>query len=220
VFLSQASGRWIAGISAPVYQGGPGGRLLGVLALTVEVGRFVKLQGGANQLAVLVDWRDGPNKGLILQHPLFDKLLKEEGRLPARFKDLRIGLKSLPVGGEFEKSNYEDPMAADQSGAAYRGRWLADLAPVEVRGEPTDLLIIVQETHQHAIGDTLEQLQSSLFSVGLIAGVGLMAITVVLWGFVLRVIGPSSVGGPIASERNSTGNPARTMSTMADRRKH
>ena len=69
VFSSQASGQWIVAISTPVFDDSPGREFLGVVALTVEVGRFVELLGGETRLAVLVDWRPGPHQGTILQHP-------------------------------------------------------------------------------------------------------------------------------------------------------
>ena len=68
----------------------------GVVGLTVEVGRFVELQAGDAQFAVLVDWRDGENKGVILQHPLLDDLRRRNGSIPARFKDYRLTAAELP----------------------------------------------------------------------------------------------------------------------------
>ena len=55
-------------------------KFLGVIGLSVDVHRFVKMQEKKRQFAVLVDWRPGPNKGLILQHPLFDKFLERAPR--------------------------------------------------------------------------------------------------------------------------------------------
>ena len=60
VYRSQATGRWIVAISAPVYDLSPEPKFLGVAALMVEIGKFVDFQGDRpNQFATLVDNRDG-----------------------------------------------------------------------------------------------------------------------------------------------------------------
>lgn len=183
VFLSQASGRWIVGISTPVYRSGPEGEFLGVLALTVEVGRFVnKLAQSEGQVAVLVDWRDGPNRGLILQHPLFEKL----ERVPDRFKDRVVPKATMPDGTPEKTTHYRDPMADDASGEEYAGRWLADAAPVRIRDVDSELRVIVQEKHRHAIGSTMTELGSGLIRIGVIALAGAAAVITLLWGFVSK----------------------------------
>ena len=42
VFRSKATSRWTVAISAPVYDDSPQKKFLGVVAMTVEVGRFVQ----------------------------------------------------------------------------------------------------------------------------------------------------------------------------------
>ena len=79
VFRSQATGRWTVAVSTPMFDKSSPPKWLGVVVMTVEVGRFVELRGGGQQFAVLVDNRDGQHKGTILQHPLFDKLLAKSG---------------------------------------------------------------------------------------------------------------------------------------------
>ena len=81
VFQSQATTKqWIVAVSAPVFDDSPQRKFLGVVAMTVEVGRFIQFPGDENQFAVLVDNREGEHKGVVLQHPLFDKLLAEQPR--------------------------------------------------------------------------------------------------------------------------------------------
>jgi len=101
VFRSQATNQWMVAISHPVY--GPGtngtgtdGPFLGIVALMVDLGRFVELEKSDNreteangsadrgsQFAVLLDWREGRhNRGVVLQHPMLRKLLEDHGRLP------------------------------------------------------------------------------------------------------------------------------------------
>ena len=105
IFPSQATGQWIVAVSTGVFDGSAwDGKFLGVVALTVEVGRFVELEGGKDQFAVLVDRRDGPNQGVVLQHPLFDRLLAERGRLPDRFRNYRVTAGDLPDRGTHSAS--------------------------------------------------------------------------------------------------------------------
>ena len=82
VFRSQATSQWTVAISTPVFDLSPEKKFLGVLAMTVEVGRFVQFPGDENQFAVLVDNREGKYQGVVVQHPLFDALLAKQSHLP------------------------------------------------------------------------------------------------------------------------------------------
>jgi len=200
VFRSQASQRWIAGISTPVITE-KDGRFLGIVALTVELGRFVtdasgngssSGHAGANPtsvpqpLDVLVDWRDGPNKGVILQHPKLERLLADPDRHSDPLHDYRIGADAfvLSADGTGRHDAFEDPLVVDEQGRPI-GPWLAVIESVRLRGEPSGLVVIVQETPGHAIGPTLDRLSDSLFRIGLIASVSVAAVTAVLWAFVV-----------------------------------
>ncbi len=117
VYQSKATSRWIVAIATPVFDNSPDKNFLGVLAMTVEIGRFVELPGGENQFAVLVNNREGENKGVVLQHPLFDKLVaaSNDKRLPDRFMSYRLSADELPDTLEREE-NYHDPLAVDPEG--------------------------------------------------------------------------------------------------------
>lgn len=183
VFASQASGRWIVAISTPVSDDSPARNFLGVVALTVEVGRFVELLGGDDPFAVLVDWRPGPHQGTILQHPLYDQLRRKNGRVPERFLDYRVTAADLPSPENPSlRKDYRDPLAADAEGRAYAGHWLALEEPIQVRGREMGWRVIVQGAYARAIGSTLDELRGSLFRYGLMAGVMVLAIVAGLWG--------------------------------------
>jgi hypothetical protein len=181
-----------------------------MIALTVEVGQFVEMQSGQGQFAVLVDFRPGENKGLILQHPLYNQL----GKVPERFKYFRVTDENLPRGDRDKKVNYEDPFSHDELGEAFQGRWLAESAPVRVREEDSGLWVIVQETHQHAIGPTLNELGSSLYRIGWI-GVGTaVAVVIVLWGLVVRWLGGASRRRAALADPTANTKKADTMATI------
>ncbi len=180
VFRSQATNRWIVAVSTPVFDNSPEQQFLGVVALTVELGRFVDLEGSPSQFAVLVDSRDGPQKGVIIQHPLFDRMIAEQGKLPDRMKDYRVTPEHLPDTPARQRT-YRDPLGKDPEGAAYDRLWLAHMAPIQVRAEDTGWVVIVQEAYDEAIGRTLQQLRAGLIHYGLIALALVGLVMVVLW---------------------------------------
>ncbi|NLY02580.1 MAG: serine/threonine protein kinase [Rhodopirellula sp.] len=188
VFPSQANSRWIAAISTPVYDSERNDAFLGVVALTVKVGNFVDFERrNRKQFAVLVDWRDGPNKGIILQHPLFEEMENATGRVPDRFKDYRISATSLPASPS-RRQFFHDPMAADPQGKPYDTRWLAEMHPVAVRGEDTGWLVIVQEAYSGApntIGWSMSQLRDGLVRYAAAALTVVLLIVLGLWGSVV-----------------------------------
>ena len=163
-----------------------------MIGLSVDVDRFVR-QGGTRPFAVLVDWRSGPNKGLILQHPLFEKLLDEDKSADDRIRTYRLKDGELP-DTKAKEENYVDPLAKDPQGKEYDKHWLAEAASVSIRDGNTGWMVIVQESYDGAIGRTLERLKRSLFAGSLIAG-GLIAIlSTVLWALVIRALGEPSRG--------------------------
>ncbi|OHB66778.1 MAG: hypothetical protein A2V70_13170 [Planctomycetes bacterium RBG_13_63_9] len=183
VFRSQATNRWIVAVSAPVIDGE---EFLGVVALTVEVGRFIELQGGDHQFAVLLDLREGDNQGVILQHPLFDKVLAEGRGLPDRFQNYRVADDDLPDVADRMK-HYDDPLAEDPEGGDYRLDWLARMEPVCVRGERTGWVVIVQEAYDTAIGSTLARLKADLVRYGIVALLLVLLVTLIVWRLATRM---------------------------------
>ena len=186
VFRSQATNNWVVAISTPVQRNHA---FLGVVTLTVEVGRLIELQTGEQQFAVLVDERKGDNRGLILQHPLFDRELKANKKLPDRFQDYRIGLADLPSQRD-KQVHYRDPLAKDPSGGDFDRLWLAEEAPVRLGNSDRDSgwIVIVQQSYDAAIGGTLTKLQHKLESNGVLALVLATIVLTLLWGFVIRIL--------------------------------
>lgn len=191
VFRSQATNRWVVAISTPIQRDPPEGKFLGVLTMAVEVNRLVELQGGNRQFAVLVDWRSGPNKGLILQHPLFDKMFQEHGRLPERIKNYRLKSDELPDNKE-RRESYVDPLGSDPEGDDFDRHWLAEMAPVGIREGNTGWVVIVEESYKEAIGRILNRLQGSLLSSGMLAVAIIATLSTGLWAVVLRAISDPS----------------------------
>ena len=191
VYQSQGTGRWVIAVSAPIYSDGEskGRRFLGVVSLLIEVGRFVDFFGTENQLAVLVDCREGRHKGLILQHPRFDEILDERQDAVLKLTKLRADAETISELSR-QLEYYHDPLDHQQNDG--KMRWLAYIEPVCVRGRPTGLAVIVQEGYAAGIGDTISKLAASMFFYGLIALCVIVLLMMALWFFAIRLSGPSA----------------------------
>jgi hypothetical protein len=189
-YQSQSTNRWVVAVSTPVTKRNESGerQFLGVLGRSKEIGSdILNLPDGASQFAVLVDGRDGDRPGLVLQHPLFDTAKPyEEGRLPARFEGYRITGEMLP-DAEHGDADYRDPLGDDPDGAEYQQRFLAAQAPIEVRGERTGWLVIVQDKYDDAIGETIDGLRSKLMASGQVALAFIAVVMLGLWAMVVRM---------------------------------
>jgi eukaryotic-like serine/threonine-protein kinase len=202
VYYSHVTDRWTVTISTPVYldagdefdlagRNDSPRRFLGVLGVSANVDRFLDIpEARPQQFAVLVDWREGPNKGLILQHPLFEKMREGNREVPKRFQFYHINENELPeFAATSVRENYVDPLARDPEGKAYDVHWLAEASPVALRDRDTGFVVIVQESYDGAIGRTLRRLKDRLFSTTLVAGVSIVLATTVLWAVVVRSLG-------------------------------
>ncbi|MBX3444088.1 MAG: protein kinase [Planctomyces sp.] len=174
VYDSQASHHLMVAFSVPVWSGKvgmPGRQVIGVLAMTVELGQFSVLQSdlGTDQMAVLVDtrtdWVGGTaagERGLVLHHPVLEdqpgdgpddtvsridpELLQDLIRLRGARLSGRNG-----SGGAAIRTDYRDPL--DRSGDA----WLAAFEPVLVQGRPDELRdtgwVVIVQTRQMDTAD-------------------------------------------------------------------
>ncbi|HEV3136687.1 MAG TPA: hypothetical protein VGZ26_02265, partial [Pirellulales bacterium] len=197
VFYSQLNHRWTVTISTPIEKEGAENRdekFLGVIGLSVDVHQFVEIKEG-HPFAVLIDWRPGPNKGLVLQHPLFDELLNDHQQIPDRFQTYKLKKGELPENPAKEE-NYIDPLAKDPQGKEYDKHWLARSAPVSIREGNTGWMVIVQESYQDAIGGTIARLKRRLFSNSLVAGALIALLSTVLWAMIIRTLGAPARTSP------------------------
>ncbi|MCE9544961.1 MAG: protein kinase [Planctomycetia bacterium] len=227
-FLSQASGQWTVSISTPVFEDAqPDKRWLGVVGLSVDVGSFVELRGDRDRFGVLVDLRDGPNRGLVLQHPIYDEFREQKKQpLPPEVSAVRLSDDALPQSKERSR-DYVDPFgtAMQNDGAAYRRHWLAAMVPVTVRQrekkemQDTGWRVIVQQAYEPAIGEPLERLRLKLVASGLLAMALATAALTALWVMVLRGLRPdgrhaATIAGTVPPSVGPT--PDATMATLPD----
>ena len=196
VFQSEAHDQWIVAVAAPVFEeSGQEKKFLGVLALTVRVGRFLELESGQDrfarsQRAILVDERPGDHEGVILQHPLFERI---ENLAGIDFGRYRIPRELLPDSPE-KGLDFSDPLAGlyEELGIELPARrWLAQAAPVRVWGEPVGWWVVVEEAYDHyegTIGWTMGRLQRGLMYYGLLGAGSVLVVFGAVWVLVLRLL--------------------------------
>lgn len=171
VFKSRSDGKLKVAFSTPVWSDASPRKFLGVLAMSVDVGRFSILQTelGENRFAMLVDTKpdwieQDERKGVILHHPRLEALqisgassMDHPIRIDADFlkrleslRELRMRQDALdqppdkPVEqGRNFSADYADPLG-------YEGDWLAAFEPVLVKGRSNQLkdtgwVVVVQE---------------------------------------------------------------------------
>jgi tRNA A-37 threonylcarbamoyl transferase component Bud32 len=180
VFRSQATGGHMVTFSVPVWSdatGAPGRRVLGVLGMSVDLGRFgvLQLDLGDDQVAVLADLRpdESGTPGLILHHPWLARFrghppvfhldpprvarlealrrstLARKRRLEALTPEARVKFREPPPS-ERREADYRDPI-----GGPFAGPWLAAFEPVIVEARPSPIddtgwVVLVQERPRRA----------------------------------------------------------------------
>lgn len=207
VFRTRASGALIVAFSVPVWSqprnksGAPGPReVLGVLGMTVELGRFGELQPAkerpeAHQMAMLVDSRVDwtGRKGLLLQHPALSQALSRRQpvplyHVPGPLAERLAGLDNSGYTLPFD-AQYADPVAGPN-----KGRFLAAAEPVLSRGQDTGWVVIVEESYSDVISP-VEGLGRRLIRIGAIGLLAVALLLALLWRLVVR--GPTDLGRSI-----------------------
>ena len=134
-FKSTATNTYKVAISAPIVDQD---ETVGVLVMTFELGQFIRFPQSQDQCAVLIDGRDNDYRGLILQHPLYETLQRDLGRIDVDIQDAeyRVDLaKLLPAA---DRASHVDPLGKHPAGKAYLGLWVASTAPVEFEAFDND----------------------------------------------------------------------------------
>lgn len=227
VFDSHASGHRIVAFSVPVWSEPSDAsppQVVGVLGMTVQLGRFGELnpgeRKGTRQVTALFDSRqDRPGqRGLILQHPRLAQYVGQaaSGAQPLPPPQLRIDprhLQRLDAARAASARGDGDARAAqlltfvgyvDPLGEA-AGDWLAAMEPVMVRGQDTGWVVIVQEPYEDVIRPVYD-LGMNLLRIGVIGGIGLLALLTGLWWLLLRAVGTDP--RPRVRRRDGAASPA------------
>jgi hypothetical protein len=227
-FPSTTTGLWKVAVSTPIYRDGdPTQDVIGVLGLTVNLGDFFYFRSKVpeDRFAVLIDGRQGPNRGVILQHPLFDQMARAGEGPSANYStteyrvtdDQLLYLKTEPL------YRYQDPLSQAPDGATYGGDWIAAIENIPLPSAPPqseDMFVLVQERFSDAVAP-VKRLGYQLKQEGLWALGGVIAVTLVLWYIVIRMLSePSMVLNrrPAApSSPTSSPTPVHNLTTLEAR---
>lgn len=195
-FPSTATRLWKVAVSAPIYLTDDRRHPDAIFVATINLGDFELPQSrqGTDQAVVIVEAREGPEKGTILQHPLMDQRRQDGVKLEGeRYRMSPAMLTRLLEGGDF---NYTDPLASANDGGQYAGPWIAAMQPVSVpdesidadalSGDRTDLLTLVQ-FRLEKVEEPVNQMRRALFWEGAAAIASILLVTLTLWLFVRRV---------------------------------
>jgi len=207
-------------------------KFLGMVGITVEMGSFTKsfLAGDSgNQTGerhtVLVGGR--AKLGVILQHPLFDKVSKEQLR---EFSDGQYHV-SLDKGFGIQgnggtHTTYRDPLGDAPGGEEFDRQWIAATVPVSIdRGRrgangnghniDTGLIVLVQEDYDAAI-EPIHKLGERLVREGVIALTIVIVVIFSLWFFVVRILGRDRAASTRAAGQSERATPSpHSMPTIA-----
>lgn len=211
-FQSTATGLWKIAFSMPIYINGNGDEIEdragrqpdGVFVITTNLGDFESMRDSqlSDQLAVVIEARDGPLRGTVLQHPLMDQQTGIGGTLAGR--RFRIPDKMLDDLLNSDDVNYIDPMASAPGGGPYAGKWLAAIAPIGLPRELTtteeqdgqtdlrtsDLLVLVQY-RLSKVFEPVGDLKRQLLIQGSTALALIFGLTVAMWIYVERITDPT-----------------------------
>jgi hypothetical protein len=207
-FKSSTSGLYRVAISTPIVETVESeSHVRGVMMLTVnlsDIGQrlhdsndeFPKL----NQFEVLVDGREGENRGDILHHPLYNQLRSAPTSVFDAFQDKKV---KIDHAGKMAAQKYHDPLGETELGKEFRKAYVAAAAPVKSitpdlpmrntggsavarKMGQIDLVVLHQQEYE-AVVKPVRTLAQKLFREGLLAIVCLMLTTILIWFAVLRL---------------------------------
>lgn len=136
-FNSRQTFKWKIAFSVPIRSREKEDEVIGVVAITVDLGSLLKFRHERSFYTMLVDGRLGKYEGIILEHPLYndeDVLLAEgsNGRLPDElFNGIFVDLDAM-VDDEFAGKLFEDPVGQTNSGKKYQVASIVSNFPVMI----------------------------------------------------------------------------------------
>lgn len=218
VYVSQSTKKRMLAFSVPVLGSPPAeGQerpVIGVLAMTAEVGNFTDQPPGEDQIAFLVDLRPDweGHAGSILEHEYLGRLADQGVRdLPKRYLDAAL-VRSLVQASQLrDRPLTEAALSGEARGwrtlpdfaepfrdqePRYAGRWLVAFEPVRIDSRPVALQdvgwVVGVEERYEAVAAPVQQLGRSLIGWGLIGLTVVLTVITALWGFVLAILTANS----------------------------
>ena len=198
IFLSEGSNTWKFAFSTPLKKGN---EVVGIVAVTVEVGHFVDFPNVDSQYAMLVDGRSGENKGVILEHPVFHSYLEKKQLIPETLARSLIDIESIS-----NRRGFSDPLravsTAEGEGQKSADELLVARAPVYFARDnreaaqnsenlserrETGLFVLAVEDYQAIVGP-VRSLSQRLGQLGVLASLFFVLVTIGMWVLVMRML--------------------------------
>ena len=203
VFLSDRTLTWKGAFTMPIKIAD---EIVGIIAVTAEMGSFVDFENNKNQHAMLIDGRDGEFPGVVLEHPAYDDYTENSEVVPQVLIDPEVLAKLQDV-----KSNkrFTDPLKDEKHGEDYDRDWLAHVEPVtsldysnqiDVKtteripdGEasafrsPTGLYVLAAEDFESIVAP-VHKLSRRLAQLATLATIFLLLVSIGMWLFVMRML--------------------------------
>ena len=200
VFRSSVTLKWKVAVSAPIRNAD--GQTIGVIAMTVDLGEFVEPpEEGRNQFAVVVDGREGDNRGVILQHPLYDRIHRQDPGLSIpdhTGPEFRIDLDTLRDQQTTDPFvEYVDPVSRDNTyGGDFAGQWIASVAPVNIElrkgGDDKEVtetgLWVVVQGRMDVVTAPVAQLAWRMLREAVAAVAAVLLVSLLLWWLVRNMM--------------------------------
>ena len=216
VFKSSTTKMWKVAISTPIYRPGTD-EFAGILVMTVNLGDFESFRAVGQRrdsFAVLVDGRPG-DKGTILQHPLFDEVLRQQKSLPEDFLEYRVPAEILTN----KNGLYIDPLSKHEKGSAYSGRWVAAAADVRAinsnNGKSGSGLIVLVQSNYEMVVQPARELGDYFFRNFLWMLVVVVVVSLGLWYLVVRLFREPRAGTVRKSGLARDPTPVHSLETLA-----
>ncbi|WP_254506498.1 serine/threonine protein kinase [Anatilimnocola floriformis] len=220
VFQSSSTRRWKVAISSPLWSDKE--EFMGVFVLTVNLSDFelIGSTASADRFPVLVDGRHGESAGTIVHHPLYEELQATSSKLPKEFFEKRVPAEVLNGSNlkDNDGGNYQDPLGEHPLGAdQYNRPWIAVAAPVKLPDASqaeTGLVVLMQEDYRRVIAP-VQQLGRRLLREGLIALAAVIALSIGLWWFVIRLFREPKKEIRVTALNTSQSTPQQDAPTLA-----
>jgi hypothetical protein len=207
VFFSTTQKTWKLAISTPIYGDSinDAREFQGILVLTVNLGDFqLSAEGtkpGHEQFLVLADARPGPDRGVILHHPLFEDMEVLGNEVPSELLRPEYRVPAVILRGQ-SLTNYHDPLGRfkDPHGLAqaYARRWLAASAHVlppagAAEHSESGLVVVVQSDYQSVVRPA-RQLGEQFIRNSFWMFVVMITVGLSLWYIVVRTFREPTAG--------------------------
>lgn len=242
VFPSEQSKTWKVAFSSPIVLEN---KVMGIVAVTVDLGSLIELAANViaarsndeespnlqAQYVMLVDGRNPKNPGVILEHPLFNKVIQNDEKLSDELANMTVDLDAA-----LDDEVFNDPVGKTKYGERFHfGRdSIVSIVDVAVEkldsrqpsGDPnkldiarspapreaTGLFVLAVQDYEHILAD-VQKLESDLGRLAVLALLMLICVTLGMWVFVNRMMRESRerlarAFSPSSDSSNSMGQDA------------